>query len=57
MYSVFTLKIYTLANRFNAAATIKLTLIQLLHLIKLFLLVIYTDLKSLYKYLIKLGIM
>jgi len=51
--SVLALELYVMAHRFDIGAIIKLTVKQLLQ-IKL-LLVLYTDLKLLYKCLVKLG--
>jgi hypothetical protein len=51
--SVLVSKLYTMAYGFNISATIKSTIEQLLQ-IKLPL-ILYTDLKSLYKCLVKLG--
>jgi len=51
--SVLALELYVIAHGFDIGAVIKLTVKQLLQ-IKLPL-VLYTDLKLLYKYLIKLG--
>jgi len=51
--SVLALELYAIAHRFNIGAVIKLTIKQLLQ-IELPL-VLYTNLKLLYKYLIKLG--
>ena len=50
--SVLALELYIMAHRFNIGAVIKLTVKQLLQ-IKL-LLILCTDSKSLYKYLVKL---
>ena len=51
--SVLALELYVMAHRFNIGAVIKLTVKQLLQ-IKLPL-VLYTNSKSLYEYLVKLG--
>ncbi|EED22636.1 conserved hypothetical protein [Talaromyces stipitatus ATCC 10500] len=53
--SVLTSEMYGMANGFNAAAAIKSTLTQLLHLLEPLPLVLCTDLKSLYECLVKLG--
>lgn len=44
-----------MTHRFNTATAIKATIIELLHLPEPLPLTIYTDSKSLYKYLIKLS--
>ena len=51
--SILVSELYTIAYRFNTSAIIKLTIKQLLQ-IKL-LLILYTNLKSLYKYFVKLS--
>ena len=53
--SVLALELYIIIYRFNTAAAIKLIIIELLYLPKLLPLTICTNLKSLYKYLIKLN--
>ncbi|EED20884.1 hypothetical protein TSTA_081170 [Talaromyces stipitatus ATCC 10500] len=53
--SVLASEMYGMANGFNAAAAIKLTLTQLLHLTEPLPLVLCTNSKSLYECLVKLG--
>ena len=53
--SVLGSETYALANGFDAAATIKSTLTQLLHLTEPLPLIVCTDSKSLYECLVKLG--
>ena len=48
---------YALANRFDTATVIKLTLTQLLHLTEPLPLVVCTNSKSLYECLVKLSTM
>ena len=53
--SVLAFKLYALAHGFNIAAAIRLTIQKILQLEQLPL-VLYTNLKSFYNYLVKLGI-
>ncbi|EED17253.1 hypothetical protein TSTA_023070, partial [Talaromyces stipitatus ATCC 10500] len=53
--SVLASEMYGMANGFDAAAAIKSTLTQLLHLLEPLPLVLCTDSKSLYECLVKLG--
>ena len=52
---MLTLELYIITYRFNTIIAIKTIIIKLLYLLELLLLTIYTNLKSLYKYLIKLN--